>query len=159
MVKSVLFSKIRERDLIVELDFEKYKARQFCDKAECSAFGKIGEGNIRTQSRKNQQVYCNQCDNSWVITKGTFFYHLKTPVRVVVEVLMLLAEGMGVNAVCRVKGVTADSMRSWLTKASDHVEEIRVYLQEEMHLTQCQIDEFWSFILKKSQLERRRTLS
>ena len=77
----------------------------------------------------------------------------------VVEVLMLLAEGMGVNAVCRVKGVTADSMRSWLTKASDHVEEIRVYLQEEMHLTQCQIDEFWSFILKKSQLERRRTLS
>ncbi len=73
MVKSVLFSKIRERDLIVELDFEKYKARQFCDKAECSAFGKIGEGNIRTQSRKYQQVYCNQCDNSWVITKGTFF--------------------------------------------------------------------------------------
>ena len=53
MVKSVLFSKIRERDLIVELDFENYKARQFCDKAECSAFGKIGEGNIRTQGRKN----------------------------------------------------------------------------------------------------------
>ena len=77
----------------------------------------------------------------------------------VVEVLMLLAEGMGVNAVCRVKGVTADSMRSWLTKASDHVEEISVYLQTDMHLTQCQIDEFWSFILKKSQLERRRTLS
>ena len=70
----------------------------------------------------------------------------------VVEVLMLLAEGMEVNAVCRVKGVTADSMRSWLTKASDHVEEIRVYLQAEMHLTQCQIDEFWSFILKKANL-------
>ena len=64
-----------------------------------------------------------------------------------------------VNAVCCVKGVMADSMRSWLTKASDHVEEISVYLQSEMHLTQCQIDEIWSFILKKSQLERRRTLS
>jgi len=142
----------------MELDFEKYKAQQFCDNPECSAFGKIGEGNIRTQSRKNQQVYCNQCDNTWVITKGTFFYHLKTPARVVVEVLMLLAEGMGVNAVCRVKGVTADSMRTWLTKVSDHVQEISVYSRRETRLTQCQIDEFWSFILKKSQTQRRRTL-
>ena len=25
-----------------------------------------------------------------------------------------------------------------------------------MHLTQCQIDEFWSYILKKSEPERRR---
>ncbi|SVD12173.1 uncharacterized protein METZ01_LOCUS365027, partial [marine metagenome] len=77
------------------------------------------------------------------------FYHLKTSVRMVVEVLMLLTEGMEVNAVCRVKGVTVESMRSWLTKASDHVEEISVFLQTDMHLTQCQIDEFWSFILKK----------
>lgn len=151
-------SEIRERNLIVDLDFEKYKAQQFCDNSECSIFGKVGLGNIRTQSSKNKQVYCNQCDNHWVITKGTFFYHLKTPVKVVVEVLKLLAEGMGVNAVCRVKGVTADSMRSWLAKASDHVEEISAYLQKEMHLTQCQIDEFWSFILKKSQTERSRTL-
>ena len=135
----------------MELDFEKYKAQQFCDNQECSVFGKVGAGNIRTQSCKNQQVYCNQCDNTWVITKGTFFYHLKTPVKVVIEVLMLLAEGVGVNAICRVKGVTADSIRSWLSKVSDHVEEISVYLQAEMSLTQCQIDEFWSFILKKNQ--------
>mgnify|MGYP000243979101 CR=1 FL=1 len=73
MVESILLSKIRERDLIVELNFEKYKAQQFCDNPMCLDFGKIGEGNILTQSRKNQQVYCNQCDNSWVITKGTFF--------------------------------------------------------------------------------------
>lgn len=78
--------------------------------------------------------------------------------QVVVEVLNLLAEGIGTNAVCRVKGVTADSIRSWLTKASDHVEEISAYLQREMHLTQCQIDEFWSFILKKSETKGRRTL-
>ena len=135
----------------MELDFDKYKAQQFCDNRECSTFGKIGAGNIRTQSHKNQQVYCNQCNNTWVISKGTFFFHLKTPVRVVVEVLMLLSEGMGVNAVCRVKGVTADSIRVWLKKASAHVQEISVYLQKDMHLTQCQIDEFWSFLLKKSQ--------
>ena len=122
----------------MELDFEKYKSQRFCGNSECSSFGKIGVGNIRTQSCKNQQVYCNQCDTRWVLTKGTFFYHLKTPVRVVVEVLILLAEGMGVNAVCRVKGVTADSMRTWLTKVSDHVEEISIHSRKETRLTQSE---------------------
>ena len=134
-------------------------AWQFCDKAECSAFGKIGERNIRSQSRKNQQVYCNQYDNSWVITKGTILPFKISRASGSQSLDALLSRRHGVNAVCSVKGVTADSTRSWLTKASDHVEEISVYLQAEMYLTQCQIDEFWSFILKKSQLERRRTLS
>jgi hypothetical protein len=45
--------------------------------------------------------------------------------------------------------VTADSVLDWVVKAADHVNELSVYLKGEMHLTQCQIDEFWSFILKK----------
>ena len=68
---------------------------------------------------------------------------------------MLLAEGMGVNAVCRVKGVTADSIAIWLMKPSDHVHEISTHLKGEMHLTQCQIDEFWSFVLKKAKLNEK----
>jgi len=133
----------------MDLDFDKYKAQQFCDNEACTLFGEVGAGNIRIQSRKNKQVYCNHCKNTWVITKGTFFYNMKTPVSVVLEVLQLLSEGSGVNSVCRLKGVTADSMRVWLSKASDHSQELSAYLQTNLHLTQCQIDEFWSFILKK----------
>ena len=135
----------------MELDFEKYKRQQFCDHEQCSYYGQVGAGNIKTKSRKHQQVYCNQCKNSWVITKDTFFYHLKTPIKEIVEALALLSEGMGVNAVCRVKGITADALGDWLIKAAEHVNELTIYLQKEMHLTQCQMDEFWSFILKKSQ--------
>jgi len=67
---------------------------------------------------------------------------MKTPVSVVVEVLHLLSEGSGVNSVCRLKRVTADSMRVWLSKASDHGQELSAYLQTNLHLTQCQMDEF-----------------
>ena len=63
--------------------------------------------------------------------------------------LKLLSEGMGVPAVCRSTGVTADSIRSWTLRAAQHVNELSAYLQQDMHLTQCQIDEFWSFIYKK----------
>lgn len=143
----------------MELKFDKYKEQQFCDNPKCSHANKIGEGNIRTHSRKHRQVYCNQCGNIWTITKDTFFYHLKTPVKVVIEVLLLLSEGMGVNAVCRAKGVTADAISGWILKAGKHVREVTQYLEGGMHLTQCQIDEFWSFIYKKKAIvEKRREI-
>ena len=138
------------------LDFEKYKAEQFCDNTACAAYGKIGQGNIRTHSRQQQQVYCKDCKQIWVITKGTFFYHLKSPVHLVLEVLWLLAEGMGLRAVCRTKGITTDAVGAWVVKAAAHVKEVTIYLEREMHLTQCQIDEFWSYILKKSAFNGRR---
>jgi hypothetical protein len=91
-----------------------------------------------------------------VITKGTFFYNLKAPVPLVLEVLRLLSEGMGLRAVCRTKEVTPDAVGSWLLKAAKHVHEVTIYLERALHLTQCQIDEFWSYILKKSPAQRRR---
>src|SRR5882724_2023208 len=126
----------------MELDFDKYKAQQCCDNPACQYNGKMGEDNIRTHSRQHQQVYCNACNNIWVITKGTFLYNLKAPVALVLEVLRLLSEGMGLRAVCRTKGVTPDAVGAWLIKAAEHMHEVTVYLERAMHLTQCQIDDF-----------------
>jgi hypothetical protein len=133
----------------MQLDFDKYKKWQFCDNPDCNCYGKIEAGNIKINSRKHGQVYCNKCDNMWVITKDTFFYGLKKPFDTILETLKLLSEGMGLRAVCRSKSVTADAVLDWVVKTADHVTELSAYLKGEMHLTQCQIDEFWSFILKK----------
>ena len=140
----------------MDLDFDKYKAQQFCDNLDCSYYGKTASDNIRTHSRLHHQVYCNACKQIWVITKGTFFYSLKAPVSLILEVLKLLSEGMGLRAVCRSKSVTPDAVSAWVQKAAKHVREVTVCLERDMHLTQCQIDEFWSYILKKSEPERRR---
>ncbi len=37
------------------LDFDKYKAQQFCDNIDCGEYGKIGKNNIRTHSRLQHQ--------------------------------------------------------------------------------------------------------
>ena len=42
-----------------------------------------------------------------------------------------------------------DAVSAWVQKAAQHVREVTVYLERDIHLTQCQIDEFWSYILKK----------
>ncbi len=136
----------------MDLDFDKYKAQQFCDNLDCDYYGKTGANNIRTHSRLHHQVYCNACKHIWVITKGTFFYNLKARVSLILEVLKLLSEGMGLRAVCRNKGVTPDAAGAWRQKAAHHVKEVTVYLEKDMHLTQCQIDEFWSYILKKKRI-------
>ncbi len=136
----------------MNLDYEKYKELQYCDNKDCEYFNKVNPSNIGWNSRKHHQVYCKSCKNIWVITKDTFFYHLKTDIRVVLECLVSLAEGMGVNAVCRIKGVTDYALRDWINKASKHVDEVGLYLKQDMELTQCQIDEFWSFIYKKKEI-------
>jgi transposase-like protein len=138
------------------LDFDKYTAQQCCDNLECQYYAKTGEDTIRTHSRQHQQGYCNACKNIWVITKGPFFSNLKAPVLLVLEGLRLLSAGMGLRAVCRTKGVTPDAVGSWLLKAAEHVQEVTVYRARAMHLTQCQIEEFWSYILTKSPTQRRR---
>ena len=108
----------------MELHFEKYKAQQFCDNRDCHYYGKIGENNIRTHSRLQHQVYCKACKQIWIITKGTFFYNLKAPVPLILEVLQLLSEGLGLRAVCRTKGVTTDAASAWGVKAAGHVTEV-----------------------------------
>lgn len=144
----------------MELDFEKYKELQFCKNKKCGFYGQVGADNIKIKSSKHHQVYCNSCKKSWVITKNTFFYHLKTPPKEVLEVLLLLSEGMGIRAVSRVKKFTTDIVLEWVLKAGEHVEEISNLLTAQMNLTQCQIDEFWSFIKKKkvSLLKKRREI-
>src|ERR671914_133261 len=154
----LLFALQCQRERVqIDLDFDKYKAQQFCDNPDCDEYGKMGVNNIRTHSRLHHQVYCKACKQIWAITQGTFFYNLKAPVSLILEVLKLLSEGMGLRAVCRSKGVTPDAASAWVQKAAQHVNEITVYLERDMHLTQCQIDEFWSYILKKSASERRRS--
>jgi hypothetical protein len=143
----------------MQLDFDKYKEMQFCDNKSCEYYGKIGAGNIKINSREHGQVYCNKCENIWVITKDTFFFGLKKPVDVILKTLKLLSEGMGLRAVCRSMNVTADAVLDWVVKAANHVNEVSAYLKSEMHLTQCQIDEFWSFILKKRKTLEQRRLS
>jgi len=135
--------------MLNKAEFDLLKSSQYCDNPSCSCYNEVGAGNIKINSRAKGQVYCNICKNIWVLTKGTMFFDLRTPIDKVIKVLQCLARGMGLNNTCRQEDVTADSVLAWITKAAEHSNEFTVYMQQEMHLDQVQIDEFWSFIRKK----------
>jgi hypothetical protein len=136
-------------------DFNTFKSYQYCDNPSCSCFEQVGLGNISIKTRKNAQVYCNACQSPpFSVRRGTMFYGLRTPMDKIIRVLGLLASGLGVNALCRTETVTADSLRSWVVLAANHVEAFSRYMEQDMRLEQVQIDEFWSYIRKKRAFDR-----
>lgn len=133
-------------------EFTAFQAHQYCDNPECSCYNQTGLGNIKIKSSKKGQVYCNKCKKYFVVRKGTMFFGLRTPMDKIVSSLSLLASGMGVNAVCRHQGVVSAALRAWTVLAASHVNEFSAYMQNDMHLEQVQIDEFWSYIRKKMKI-------
>ena len=146
----------KEEQNMSDKDFELLKSHQYCDNANCSAYGQVGFGNLFINSRTHGQIYCNKCDfKPFSVRRGTMFFGLRTPMDKIINVLGLLASGVGVNAVCREQDVTADSLRSWIVLAANQVNAFTEYMQQNMHLEQVQVDEFWSFIRKKRELDRK----
>ena len=133
-------------------NFDLLKSSQYCDNPLCNCYNKVGVDNIGINSRQKGQVYCKYCKNRWVLTKGTMFFDLRTPLDKVINTLLLLVRGMGVNNACRQSGVRSESLLNWIEKAAKHSNEFTQYMQQEMHIDQIQIDEFWSFIRKKRKI-------
>lgn len=134
-------------------EFEYFRKYQYCDTPDCSYHGQSEASNLKIKSLAKGQVYCIGCKEVFSVRKGTMFFGLRTKMDKIAHVLGLLASGMGVNAVCRENDVTADSLRDWVLLAARHVNEFSAFLEQDMHLEQVQIDEFWAFIRKKRALD------
>ena len=132
-------------------DFKLFSSSQYCDNDLCSCYQVVGGNNLKIKSQKTGQMYCNVCKNKFSVRKGTMFFGLRTPLDKIISTLSLLAGGMGSNAVVRETKVTGDSLRAWVVLASTQVDNFTAYMQQDMHLEQVQIDEFWSYIRKKKE--------
>jgi len=95
---------------------------------------------------------CNVCGQPFSETAGTPFADLKTPVQTVCTALQELAEGLGVRAVARLRGVQPDTVLEWLKKAGQHCQLLSEYMMRELHVTQVQLDELWTFVRKKERM-------
>jgi transposase-like protein len=71
----------------------------FCPIIECPAKGQCGRGNISVHSQAEQRCYCNVCQKTFSVKKGTIFYRLKTDPVQVMLVITLLAYGCPIQAI------------------------------------------------------------
>lgn len=137
-------------------------AHRCCPNEDCPAYGRFGDdplhdivgyGTYTTASGEVRQMYlCKVCRRPFSETAGTPFFGLKTPLQTVCTALQELAEGMGVRAVARIHKVAPDVVLEWLQKAGEHCQALSECWLHDLHVTQVQLDELWTFVRKKERM-------
>ncbi len=124
--------------------------RHYCPNPACRYYGWLGLGNIVANGHPNggrwRQLKCIICGKTFLETVGTPFYRCATPVETIVRALTALAEGMGIRQVARLFQVDPNTVLTWLTQASQHIEAISRYMVHTLHLSQVQMDELCALL-------------
>ncbi len=76
-------------------------------------------------------------------------YGLKTPAAEVAQALLVVMRRGSLRAAEEITGHKYETISVWLKRASSHAVAITQVLANDLHLSQVEIDEFWSFVQKK----------
>ena len=119
--------------------------KQFCHNPACSASGKAGQGNIKRFSKKEKRYYCVICRRTFVGTKGTPFYRLRTAAEVVTIILTLLGHGCPLQAIVAAFGFDERTIAKWRVRAGYHCQGVHRHLVQQgaVDLQHVQADELW----------------
>jgi len=79
-------------------------------------------------------------------------YRLHTPVAEVAQALLIVMRRGSLRAAEEITGHRYETIGEWLRRASEHAEALTTILTQDLHLSPVEIDEFWSFVRKKTGL-------
>ncbi|SRR6266581_7196581 len=113
---------------------------------------------VRNGSHRGRQRYhCRSCKTYFGQTQGTPMYRLKTPAAEVAQALLIVMRRGSLRGAEEITGHKYETISVWLKRAATHAEAITQVLANDLHLNQVEIDEFWSFVQKKTALGGSRT--
>jgi transposase-like protein len=125
---------------------------QWCDNKACADFGKTHAQNIKVYSYVERRFYCATCGQTFVFDKGTFFETVRTSRAVLLDVMAMLVERNSLRAISRIKHCAPNTILHWLDLAGQQAAAVSLYLIKDLHLTQAQIDELWTFVKKNKRI-------
>jgi len=76
-------------------------------------------------------------------------YGLKTPAVEVAQALLIVMRRGSLRAAEEITGHKYETIGEWLKRAASHAAAITQVQALDLHLSQVEIDEFWSFVQKK----------
>ncbi len=112
--------------------------------------------NGRTRGR--QRWVCAGCAHSFGPTTGTPLYRLKTPPAEVARALLVVLRRGSLRAAEEITGHKYETIGRWLRQAAAHAEALTDALVHDLHLSEVEVDEFWSFVHHKGGRPTRRTV-
>lgn len=106
---------------------------------------------VRNGSHRGRQRYCcRSCKAYFGETQGTPMYGLKTPEAEVAQALLIVMRRGSLRAAEEMTGPKYETISVWLKRAAIHAQALTHVWADDLHLSQVEIDEFWSFVQKKT---------
>ena len=124
-----------------------------CPNPDCRQSHVVRNGSYRGR----QRYHCRTCKTYFGTTQGTPMYGLKTPAAEVAQALLIVMRRGSLRAAEEITGHKYETISGWLKRAATHAEALTQVLASDLHLNQVEIDEFWSFVQKKTALRSSRT--
>ena len=107
---------------------------------------------VRNGSHRGRPRYCcRTCQTYFGDTQGTPMYGLKTEASEVAQALLIVMRRGSLRAAEEITGHKYETISAWLKRTATHAEAITQVLANDLHLSQVEIDEFWSFVQKKKE--------
>lgn len=126
----------------------------YCRNRHCPCYGLTGKAarlQLAGWHRGARRLICLECGH-WVSARtGTAYAGIRTPALTFRSGVRQLAEGASIRAVARNIECDKDTVCTWLPRVGRHCRRLIDYFFRDLHLTECQLDELWTFVLKKEE--------
>lgn len=126
----------------------------YCRNRSCVLYGQSGQrAQLRPRGTHNHapRFECGSCGHLVFARTGTAYAGIRVDEAVYQMGAKLLAEGLAIRATARLLEVDKDTVCDWLSELSQHCGRVMAYYFRNLHLTECQLDELWTFVYKKEE--------
>ena len=126
----------------------------YCPDEACSYHGiPFSQGRLVKNGsyRGHKQALCKACGCSVSLRYGTAYLGLESASTLVEMAVCALAEGNSLRATARIIQIDKDTACDWLNRAAQHCRLVRLFHWRNLHISECQLDELWSFVHTKEE--------
>ena len=124
----------------------------YCPNRRCRYYGQpFHQGQMvkNGSSHGQSQALCKACETYVSLKYGTAYLDLHADQAIFETAVRALAEGNAIRATARIVQVDKDTVCDWLDRAAQHCRLVMLYLWRNLHVSECQLDELWSFVHTK----------
>jgi IS1 family transposase/transposase-like protein len=124
----------------------------YCPHRACPYYGvPFHQGRLvkNGSTRGQKQALCRACGRSVALNYATAYFELDAAPAIFETAIRALAEGNSWRATARIVQIDKDTACDWLDRAAHHCRQVMLYLWHDLHITECQLDELWSFVHTK----------
>lgn len=126
----------------------------YCRHRSCRRYGRTGkQAQLHPRGTHNHALRfeCGACGYLVFARTGTAYAGIRLDEASYRFGTKLLAEGLAIRATARILEVDKDTVCGWLPGLGEHCARVMDYHFRNLHLTECQLDELWTFIYKKEE--------